>query len=60
MTKDYVKLSIRLPKIVADYYRTQAKLRMLPFSNFLAYILISQYCKDNDLDLDNFSGGTNG
>lgn len=58
MTKDSVKFSIRLPKIVADYYKEQANFRMLPFSNFLAYILISQYCKDNNLNLDDFSGGT--
>lgn len=57
MTQEYIKFSIRLPKIVADYYRDQANLRMLPFSNFLAYILISRYCKDNNLNLDDFSGG---
>lgn len=60
MTIDYIKFSIRLPKVVADYYKEQANLRMLPFSNFLAYILISRYCKDNNLNFDDFSGDNNG
>lgn len=55
MTNDSIKLSIKLPKIVADYYREQAKLRMLPFSNYLSYIIISKYCKDNNLNLDEVS-----
>lgn len=60
MSNDSIRLSIKLPKIVADYYREQAKLRMLPFSNYLSYIIISKYCKDNNLNIDDFSGGNNG
>ena len=50
-----VRFTITLPKVVVDYYKEQAKVRMLPYTNYISYLIISRYCKDNKLNIDEVS-----
>lgn len=55
MAVNNVRFTITLPKVVVDYYKEQAKIRMLPYSNYISYLIISKYCKDNKLNIEEVS-----